>query len=266
MVRRAGLVLGLSCALAGLPAKAGPLDPAPALVVSGSGPTAAVVTLREEIEVNYETATGSFTGSYGGVLIETVGGKRRGGVLWVAALDTVLVPEPVGHEPAIHLWPEDTMILPPGGYRFYLLADQDAEIRLPLRAGDTPLTVRTTRAVRQVFATERKEFEQGQTSVTMRAPVTVGKRAFLVLIGQHQGWLTEDLDLLLCLPKRGKPCNPKHDPHMPMQGAVDYGGIRRISFPREDVRPGARDVLLTAKITSTVKETVAYGYIEVDRL
>ncbi len=267
MVRRGNsMLLALLCLLPCAPAQAGPLDPPPMLVISGSGPTVATFTLRDEIEINYLDSEATYTGRYGGVLIEPVRGRGRGGVVWMAALASVIVPPPAGREPPTPLGPS-TQLLPPGAYRAYLLADKDAEVRLPLRTGDTALTVRTTRKVRQVFVADHRDFEPGQTSVTLRAPVTVGKRAVFVNVGQYSGWLTEDLDLLVCLARRGKPCDRRHDPFGTIKGDQPYGVQVSIDSDLRGVfPPGSRDVLLTASITSTVKATVTYGYVEVDLL
>lgn len=199
-MRRAVLPLLLSAALLA-PVLPGTATAAPLLVVSGSGATTADFTLDSTVTFDWSSAVITGGGRYGGVALYSATGRPYGGVVALPDLSDPLRPM-TADAPTVF---GGRTTLPPGRYRAYLIADQDAAVRLRLVAGDG-LDVRTTKPYRRTYAVSRHAVRAGETAAALRRAITVNARTMSYAFARYSGGATGNT-VRVCLTPRGAPCD-----------------------------------------------------------
>lgn len=208
--RLAACAVAVLSALMTAPAAA---DPA-FLAITGSGPGYADVSLTAPLTVAYRDAVVLSDGRYAGFAVWQLGGARPkpfGGVLASRDLDAPARPVTVGAGSAhalltpLPLGPA-SVTLAPGRYRFHLLADARAEIRLPLPPGTSGRTITAAKTSRQAYSGQQRTLGPATTSAALRAPLT-GRATTRYHVFASASGVAEDVRVTACLTARDAPCS-----------------------------------------------------------
>lgn len=202
--------VAMCTALVPAPASADP----PVLTITGSGPAFADVTLTAPLFVAFHDAVIHGDGVYAGFAVWQLGGSTSrpfGGVL--ASRDMHAPARPVT---AAATWYHGllaplpfspaSVTLAPGRYRFHLLSDARAEIRMPLPPGAKGLTVTATRASRQTYSGQHAGLGATVTTAALRAPLAGRANTSHVVFARLGSGVIEDRRVTACLTTRNGSC------------------------------------------------------------
>jgi len=222
-VRRLRWVAALAL-VAGIaaPAGASPLDPAPALVVTGTGPVVATFRVTTPTRLNLRDASVTIgSGTYGGVYVRSAAGVGRGGVLRVAAFDTTVDARPAVRQPPVVLAAHGGgahPLLDPGTYTVYLLADGAADVTIPLESGRGQTLRPSLRRTTQVLHTDEREVapdtDDAVDHVVLRHAFRQPAGSYAVLLGQFVAGSVATAPAVSACVSRDPVCapNPGGDP------------------------------------------------------
>jgi hypothetical protein len=265
----AALLLG---GVMALPATAEP----PVLTVSGTGPAMIDVTLTSAVTFDYGDAVIVGTGRYAGFAVWRITGAKPeplGGVLASRDLDGPARPAPVGATTfhtllAPMLLGRNTVTLAAGiRYRVFLLADDRAEIRIPLAPGASGLTIQPAKKSRQTYEAQQAAVSSAATTAALRVPLTVrGATRYEILarLGSGPGF-TEDVKVTACVTRRGAKCTRGAFAQETSNGgmspwATTSGlGVRGALLDRT-----IRDARAEAKVTGAVNGSLALVVVAYD--
>ncbi|HEU0131987.1 MAG TPA: hypothetical protein VFQ85_13445 [Mycobacteriales bacterium] len=214
MLRRLAACAAAVTALAVAPVPRAVAEPG-LLEVTGTGATAADVTVASRVSFDLGNAVVTGSGRYAGFALWTTGRSPRplGGVLASRDLDmpqrpvllaattrhAVLAPTQLGGQPVV--------TLEPGRYRVLLLADGDADVRVPLTPGSTGgLSVRTTRPFRRSYTVAARAVTAADRHVALRGPLTSGRTRRYDVIAQWRPDVPQDVELVACVTRRAASC------------------------------------------------------------
>lgn len=203
---RLSALITLTLVASAAPAGAtGPLDPVPALVITGRASATATFTLTTWTEYRLSDAEVTYAGRYAGVEIFRVTGLPEGGLF---ASEDFANSDPLGAmpRPPVMSGP-DVHSLPPGTYRVYLLTDAEATIRLPLSAGSS-VTVRPTKHIRTAYAASAVNVVAGSTAAAVRLPLgpTVARTFGQVFAQYTPSGTSRGMKLKACITANNESC------------------------------------------------------------
>lgn len=246
---------------------------APVLAITGSGPAFADVSLTAPLTIAYRDAVIVGSGKYAGFAVWQLGGAKPesfGGVLASRDLDAPARPIPFGAASYHALQAPLTfgvgsVTLTPGWYRFYLLSDARAEIRLPLPPGATGLTITATKTSRQTYSGQQEALSSTMTTAALRAPLTGRANTRYQLFARVGSGITEDVRVTACLTARDAPC-AKGELVMENTGGgmTIWPATSGVGARGALLRRTTRDARAEAKVTDCVNCTLALVFLAYD--